>query len=83
MDQDPVPNQEVDNSEDDKLGEAEALKVAESQGITFVDTFFVTEVATFSQVSDSFDTREEAEAEFKKKFNDPERYTITQSRQQS
>jgi len=61
-------HEEIDNSPDDKLAEAEALEQAEEQGITFVDTFYITEVATFSQVSGTFNTRDEAEAEFKKNF---------------
>lgn len=64
------------------INEREALQQAHEQGVHFVDEFTVVKISDFSRVSNAYATREEAEKVFKDKFNDPELYTISQSRKQ-
>lgn len=76
-------NPEVDNSPDDKLTEKEALAEAEAQGITFIDEFSVVKISDFSIVAGPFKTREDAASEMAHNYDDPDMFTVSQSRRQA
>lgn len=69
-----------DDSEDDKLTEADALKQAADEGIYFKDTFYVVKIGQVQATDDGFDTYEEAQKELASRENKDE-YTIIQTRE--
>lgn len=73
-----------DDTEDDKLTEEDALAEAAAQGINFIDKYYVVKIErTMIQAEDNgYDTREEAEAD-RQRRDDPEAYTILQTRSQA
>ncbi len=81
----PTPHRDVDENgnPDDKFTEEEALAKAEAEGITFVDTFFITNYITMTPHSDErYATRQEAVKAFDA-IEDKTNLTIAQERKQA
>lgn len=86
---DPVPqptlhrDTDENGNPDDKFTEEEALAKAESEGITFIDTFFITNYITMTPHSDErYATRQEAVKAFDA-IEDKTNLTIAQERKQA